>query len=63
MIFKLRILAVYVGDAVQAWWEDCGKRDLNDRYCCAGDPMECGCRGATVRETLEYLLERPTKTL
>lgn len=63
VIFKLRILIVYVRDAIGAWWIDCGKRDLDEVYCCAGNPMECACRGATTRETLEYLLERPTKTL
>ena len=56
-VFKLRILRRYVGDAVRAWWDDCGSRDLGEQFCCAGDPMECGCRGVSVRETLAWLLE------
>lgn len=49
-LFKLRVLANLVGDAVRMWREDVWPHDPDTPYCCSGNPLECGCGGATRRD-------------
>lgn len=49
---KLRIFwQCFLLPAIYEWHQEAWSRDLDSAYCCDG--RECGCYGATVRETFD----------
>jgi hypothetical protein len=50
LLTKLRILRQMLGSAFEEWREYIWANDLDAHYCCDGNPMECGCGGATWRD-------------
>lgn len=48
LIDKLRILFIFLADAVNRWEHEILENDIDSPYCCDG--RECGCGGTTIRE-------------
>lgn len=55
-LLKLRILAVMLREAYDAWRATYWERDLDSNYCCDGH--ECGCQGSSLRDVWTWELTR-----
>lgn len=53
LIFKLRILWNFIGDAFDEWRTYVWQAELDAPYCCDG--RECGCGAETVRSIYSHV--------
>lgn len=56
LLFKLRLLRIFISDATDTWRELVWNRELDSNYCCDG--RECCCGGETVRQVFSYQTKR-----
>lgn len=55
VVFKIRLLAVFISAAFADWKREIWKRQLDAPYCCPGTMRdECGCMGTTLREIYSF---------
>ena len=58
-LWKLRILfRVFLPDTLHQWQHEIWCKDPDTRFCCDGNPMECGCQGVTTREVYDDIQKR-----
>ena len=62
--FKIKVLYIFIRDALKAWKEFVWDVELDEFVCCSGCSVHypCGCMGTTHRQNIIYLhLEYPSK--
>lgn len=60
LITKFKILYFFMASSFDSWKHEIWNRNLDGRFCCDG--RECGCGGATIRETYNWKAELKKKS-